>query len=124
MSSRPNTAFIVLFVVAAALSCPFLTCTGWFFYDGVVTYPKQQQMWQSYSRIYQEYTDPNEAGRKWKKLAAQKDWPATKPTQRTEKDILTQYILGGVCSFFSLTAGIAALVFGLLLWRDKNKSPT
>ena len=121
MSSSSKTTFIVLLIVAAVLSCPFLSCSAWFFYDGAVTYPEKQKMWQEYERIHQENIDPVEAGREWQSLAKSNGWPTEKPMPRTDEDIFTQYLLGSICSFISLILGLTALIFAILLWRDKKK---
>ena len=73
-----------------------LLFSAWFFYDGFVKYPLQKEMSEAHTRIYQEHTDPIEAGREWEKLAQSKGWPVAKPTAKTDTDIMTQKVLGGI----------------------------
>ncbi len=120
MSSNPNPAFIVLFVVAIVLSCPFVTCTGWFFYDGAVTYPNQRRRALEFERIQHEY--PNRWQGEWIDTAKAKGWPTDNPgPAKSEFDILTQYILGSICSVLSLTMAIVVVVFGILIRRKAKK---
>ena len=73
-----------------------LVFSGWFLYDGMVKYPLQKQQFEEYQGIYQEHTDPTEAGRAWEVLAREKGWSTGKPTQKTDKDIFTQKLLAGI----------------------------
>ena len=76
--------------VAALVFC------AWFLYDGTVKYPLEMKQSKEYARIFQENTDPNEAGRAWEQLAAENGWPTSKPTSREDTDIFTQKVLAGI----------------------------
>ncbi len=73
-----------------------LVFCSWFYYDGTVKYPLQQKQSEAYAQIYQDNTDPIEAGRAWEALAAENGWSNTKPTMREDKDIFTQKLLAGI----------------------------
>lgn len=73
-----------------------LVFSAWFFYDGFVKYPHMKLMSDERTAIYQKHIDPNEAEREWAELAGSKGWPVDKPTAKTDTDIMTQKILGGI----------------------------
>lgn len=73
-----------------------LVFCSWFYYDGTVKYPLQQKQSEAYAQVYQDNTDPIEAGRAWEAMAAENGWPTTKPTPRKDTDIFTQKLLAGI----------------------------
>ncbi len=101
--------------VAALVFC------AWFLYDGMVKYPLEQKQWQEHSRIYQDHTDPNEAGRAWEALATKNGWPTTKPTQREDRDIFTQKLLAGITGPVGLYFMVTFLMsMGRWIEADEN----
>ena len=71
-----------------------LGASGWFAYDGMVKYPRQKQMWESYNEISREHVDdPIEAAKVWEETAASHGWSNKKPVEKTDTDIMTQKII-------------------------------
>lgn len=97
-----------------------LIFSGWFFYDGLVKYPMQQRMAGEYAKVYQEHTDPIEADRAWDQLATANNWPTSKPTPRTDTDIRTQMILGGITGPVGLYF-LATFLLSLGKWIEADE---
>ncbi len=98
-----------------------LAFSGWFLYDGTVKYPLQQQQYQEYTRINQEHTNPNEAGRAWEAFAAEKGWPTTKPDEKKDKDIFTQKLLAGITCPIGLYF-MATFLMGMGRWVEADEN--
>ncbi|MEZ6192739.1 MAG: hypothetical protein R3C45_15805 [Phycisphaerales bacterium] len=73
-----------------------LVFSAWFFYDGLVKYPRLMKMWDEYNQIVQDTPgDPVEQAKLWAEHAQQNGWPKETPKKKMEdKDILTQKVLG------------------------------
>lgn len=73
-----------------------LVFSAWFFYDGLVKYPRLMKMWDEYNQIVQETPgDPVEQAKLWAEHAKANGWPTETPKKKMEaKDILTQKVLG------------------------------
>ena len=87
-------------------------------------YPEQKERYEACVQVYQSHTDPLEAAKEWEALALQQGWPTDKPKQIDDKDILTQKILSGLFGIICVLSAIAAIVFGVLLWRGRAKQLT
>lgn len=108
-------------IVFLALALPSLTCMGWFFFDGAVTYPRQQERWAEYERVIAENpTNPRQA---WAAYASNRGWPTEVPPPRTDIDVLTQHIMGGVCAASSLVLAAAGATM-LVLSRRGSSDPS
>ncbi len=98
----------------AALAAVCLLMAAWFGYDGLVGYPQKLV----YARAYDELRSLDSTQRidKWKKLAAENNWPKDVPTktaEEVESDITGQYFWGGL----NLLVGLPAL---FLLLRSRG----
>ena len=91
-----------------------LLFSGWFLYDGMVAYPRQQEIWTAYHQIVQEDPegDPVEYARLWAEHAKSKGWPTNTPKKKIEdKDIFTQKVIAGITApvglYFMMTFFLA-----------------
>lgn len=97
-----------------------LIFSSWFLYDGTVKYPLQQKQSKAYTEIFQEHTDPIEAGRAWETLAAENGWSTQKPVPREDKDIFTQKLLAGITAPVGLYF-LATFLMGLGRWIEADE---
>ncbi|XAM00553.1 hypothetical protein OT109_04015 [Phycisphaeraceae bacterium D3-23] len=104
-------------LVASVLLLPLITCSGWCFYDGAVTYPEGIERWEAYEAVGREYA-PEDRQSAWAQVARSNGWPLDVPEQRGAYDVLTQYIMGSVCSAITLAMAIAAAVF---FWLSRSR---
>lgn len=72
---------------------------GWFFFDGQVAYPLQNQRAAAYAKLKEQFGNGTaEFEKAWLELRNEKGWSAKKPEKiYTEGDIRTQLILAGLC---------------------------
>jgi hypothetical protein len=77
----------------------FLVAVGcWFFYDGLVGYPKKNEAYNTYKTMEAEHRV-----HEWPTVAKEKGWPREAPHRLYEKpDIAAQIVLGSL----SMTAGL------------------
>lgn len=102
---------LIAFMVATA---------GWFFYDGLVRYPRLNEG-------YEKYRELESAGRadEWKTVSAANGWPAKPQTEPL--DIGQQYFFGGVAGAIALgLAGWLILSMGRSVQSDETsiRGPT
>lgn len=68
---------------------------GYCFYDALVAYPDQIDAYNAVTQLKEEH--PEDWRDRWEETAAENDWNTTKePEERTEGDILTQWIQFGI----------------------------
>ncbi|MEM1354821.1 MAG: hypothetical protein AAGH88_08055 [Planctomycetota bacterium] len=114
MTNRAATSSLI--VVLFALSLPFAMWAAWSFYDGFISYPAQQERAEAYELLQQDY--PEDWSVRWDERARAEGWPIKDPgPKRSNTDILTQYIMGGFCSFLALVCVGVGL---LLIWLNKR----
>lgn len=78
---------------------------AWFVFDGLIGWPKSNDRWREHERL------KGQAG-KWEEVAKQNNWSTEPPHRLYEyKDILGQYIIGGLCA----ALGLGALIY----WRTQ-----
>jgi len=97
------------------LALPAVAFAGWCLYDGLVTYPLRQERWQAYeAAVFDARTrEPRPEGpSRWQTRAQQEGWPPKPPEPTTDIDILTQFIMAGLCAVPGL---ILAIVGGVML---------
>ena len=76
---------------------------AWFAFDGAIGWPKSNERWREHERL------KGEEG-KWEEFAKEKGWSTEPPHRLYEsKDILGQYVIGGLCA----TLGLATLIYWL-----------
>ena len=76
---------------------------AWFAFDGVIGWPKSNERWDEYVRL----KDKEGA---WPEFAKAKEWAVEPPHRRYEqKDILGQYMIGGLCA----AIGLGTLIYWL-----------
>jgi len=93
-----------------------LVCVGaglWFLYDGLVTYPAQQEHARAFLEFEEQHPDLGEKQLfdKWKEVAAQRGWPAgvagtpVTPYKEPKKeyDINGQFYFAGLAGLIGLT---------------------
>ena len=108
-----------MMIIWAVMALPFVSCAGWSLYDGMVYYPKLRERSLEYERLQQEFPETWPA--KWRTVAEARGWPTDDPgPPKSETDILTQYILAGICGASGLIAVTGAIVFGVLLKRTTH----
>lgn len=86
--------------------------SAWFFFDGLVTYPRNLTYAEAFEEIQAEVTNEVERVKRWRALAESRGWPQSVPEKSSstiENDISGQYIFG-VLSFL---LGAPALYFYL-----------
>jgi hypothetical protein len=86
--------------------------SAWFFFDGLVTYPKNLMYAEAFEEIQSEVTNEVERVKRWRSLAETQGWPQSVPDKSAatiRNDISGQYIFG-VLSFL---LGAPALYFYL-----------
>jgi hypothetical protein len=78
----------------------------YFLYDGMVKYPAEQHVYESYQQIRETH------GVNWQPVwtttAQENNWPLTTPAERSDWDIYTQYI----CAAVTIPIGLF-FIFGL-----------
>ncbi|RYD80903.1 MAG: hypothetical protein EOP84_11625 [Verrucomicrobiaceae bacterium] len=76
----------------------FLALGGWFWWDGLVGYPRSNERWNAYQ---QHKTEGRE--KEWPEYAKKQGWIAKPPKElHTREDILGQYVFGGICDILGL----------------------
>lgn len=113
-NSSHAATFVAFFIVCLVLLLPSCGMAAWALYDGTVYYPELAERYDTYHQLLID--DPQNAKQRWPEVAAQKGWPTDKPDVYGEADIVTQFILSGVCGIMGLILFIGAVAFGLL-WR-------
>jgi hypothetical protein len=81
----------------------------WFFYDGLIGYPKQLPMTKAYDEL-RDIDDPKKRKEAWQEIARKHDWPLKEPeksTEELESDIVGQYLFGGLC----IPVWVTALIY-------------
>ena len=95
---------------------------AWFFYDGLVGWPAEQERYLVYDEIATRMIEAGEAGgrdslevkRAWKAEAEARGWNGDKtPKERTEEKIAAQLFPWG-----SITAGVGLVFLGWILWNQ------
>ncbi|MEM1353525.1 MAG: hypothetical protein AAGC44_02310 [Planctomycetota bacterium] len=96
-------------LIIIALGC--LGWASWCVKDATVTYPEQIER----REFFVAYQDANpEWATTWPETAASKGWPIEEPTDRSQGDILTQWLM------FGLTAPIGLYCLSLvLIWQGR-----
>ncbi|NBC11262.1 MAG: hypothetical protein GVY24_05925 [Planctomycetes bacterium] len=89
-----------------------LAFAAYCYYDGAVAYPAQKQRWEAYQQLIEQH--PETYQKQWVALAESKGWKTEFPTERTDTDILTQYIMGGGCTL------VGAFFFGSFLMMSRR----
>ncbi len=77
-----------------------LAFAAYCYYDGAIAYPAQKERWDRYSELVEQY--PETYQREWVALAETNGWKTEFPTERTDNDIMTQYIMGAMCTAVGL----------------------
>lgn len=67
----------------------------WFLYDGLVGYPRQQEIYEAYQQIREDHDDWRV---RWAEVAAERGWPVTDETPQgySDTEILVQRIFAAV----------------------------
>ncbi|MEO0587430.1 MAG: hypothetical protein AAF078_07310 [Planctomycetota bacterium] len=79
-------------LIAVAL----LGFAGYFFYDGAIGYPYQQEIQLAYQQLQQDF--PESSNERWIEMATENDWPTDIPSAPiSDMSILTQFICGFIC---------------------------
>jgi len=89
-----------------------LAFAAYCYYDGAVAYPAQKERWDTYQQVIEQY--PETYQKEWVALAQSKGWKTEFPTERTDTDILTQYIMGGGCTL------VGVFFFGSFLMMSRR----
>ena len=77
----------------------------WFLYDGMIGYPRKQQMYETYEQIRREH--PSDWNSRWQAHAREQGWPiAELPEQYTDGQIMLQLIIGGTLVPLGVAAGV------------------
>lgn len=118
-ADQKKTLCVTLALVASVLLLPLITCSGWCFYDGTVTYPERIERREAYEAVSRDYA-PEDRQAAWAEVARANGWPLGVPEPYSKYDILTQYIMGSVCSVMTLTMAVAAAVF---FWLSRRRPP-
>lgn len=113
MNHRP--LYLTLLIVSLVLALPFVACSGYSFYDGVVTYPHRIERYEAWDAIRTEHGI--NAPAVWAQTAAAQGWSTDEPQRMTQSDVVTQYLMGGVCGAFSLIWFLVAAIFAWLTLR-------
>lgn len=93
---RKQKLFVALF---------FLALGAWFWWDGLVVYPRSNERWLAHEQFQKE-----ERLAEWPEYAKSRGWVAKPPEKfRTPEDIIGQYIFGALCDVF----GAILLVYWL-----------
>jgi hypothetical protein len=91
--------------------------SAWFFFDGLVTYPKNLMYAEAYEEIQAQVDNKGEQAKLWAEKANSEGWPTAQPEKKAatlRNDINGQYIFGAL----SLLLGIPAIYFYL---RSRNQ---
>lgn len=91
----------------------------WALYDGTIHYPELAERWQAYEQVVQDH--PQSYPQEWPPVASQNGWPTIVPEEYNQADIITQFVLMGLCGFTGVLFFAAAAVFYLLLRRAETK---
>lgn len=89
-----------------------LAFAAYCFYDGAIAYPAQKERWEAYQQVMEEHPDTYQ--REWINHAEQRGWDTEFPAERTDTDILTQYLMGAGCTL------VGALFFGSFLMISRR----
>lgn len=84
-----------------------LFMSGWFAFDGLVTYPKQLSYAQAFEKIKSEAIGQGEVAKRWQELAGTNGWPKEQPEKTSaaiRNDIYGQYIFGLLSLFLGVPA--------------------
>lgn len=84
-----------------------LFMSGWFAFDGLVTYPKRLSYAQAFEKIKSEATGQVEVAKRWQELAGTNKWPSEQPEKTSaaiRNDIYGQYIFGVLSLFLGVPA--------------------
>ena len=73
------------------LAC--LAFAAWFFYDGAVAYPHQQRGYRVLEQL--RVTHPTDWNERWPSIATENGWK-DQPSEVSDTDIMTQYIMGAL----------------------------
>lgn len=92
-------------IIAAAC----LGFAGWFFYDAAVKYPAQKELFELHEQ-YKNSGEPNWNDRWVQTLTERGHDPAYQVPERSDQDILTQYLMGGLVLPIGLVFGVAFLL--------------
>jgi len=98
------------------LALPAVAFAGWCLYDGLVTYPLRHERWEAYeAAVFDARTGQErpEGRSRWEDRAQQEGWPPEPPKPTTDIDVLTQFIMAGMCAVPGL---LLAIVGGVLLY--------
>ncbi len=82
---------------------------GWCLKDGLYSYPLQKVQYEKYTELVDEGR-----GGEWEQLAADNGWSAEVPDERTDGDILLQFVMGGL----SAVVGIWMLS---MVWLSRGR---
>lgn len=74
------------------ISLMLLLFTAWCAYDGFVAYPEQKELYEKYLQVTENAPLAEKA---WVEYAQANGLPTSEPSETTQMDIYTQYIMGG-----------------------------
>lgn len=77
---------------------------GWFFYDGMVAWPSEEERFQVYDQLATEMiegkealdTDDSRFVLAWRRVAEEKGWKEKPPKHRSDAALKTQVMIGGL----------------------------
>jgi len=110
VEARINKEWAVRLIIIAVM---FIGGGCWFAYDGAVAWPAENER----HALYKDILDQGDAAEKsWQAVFEERGWSTRKPPkEHSDTDILTQFIIAGIC----FPIGLLALFWLVLNSRRK-----
>ena len=86
---KKQKLFVAIFLLAIG---------GWFFYDGLIGYPKSNERWEAHEKFVKE-----DRVSQWPDFAKSQGWSVTEPHKLlTKEDIVGQFAFGGLAALLGV----------------------